>query len=91
MLTGAASVKVTCYLYRRGSIPVPVDPETAGRAERLSCADLTYVPHDEDSAQRLDYQLSQCVNFWIGSRYAGLKSSRYGYATAIIAACCTSA
>jgi len=28
----------------------------------------------------LGYQLSQCVNFWIGSRYAGLKSSPCGYA-----------
>jgi len=36
VLTGAASVKVTCYLYRRGSIPVPMDPETAGRAKRLT-------------------------------------------------------
>ena len=49
------------------------------------------VPRDENSALRLDYQLSQCVNFWIGSRYAGLKSSRCEYATGIIAACCTSA
>ena len=39
----------------------------------------------------LGYQLSQCVNFWIGSRYAGLKSSRREYATGISAACCTSA
>ena len=31
---------------------------------------------DENSALRFDYQLSQCVNFWTGSRYAGLKSSR---------------
>jgi len=36
VLAGAASVKVTCYLYRSGSIPVPVDPETAGRAKRLT-------------------------------------------------------
>jgi hypothetical protein len=33
------------------------------------------------------YQLFQCVNFWIGSRYAGLKFSRCEYATGIIAAC----
>jgi hypothetical protein len=36
VLTGAASVKVTCYRYRSGSIPGPVDPETAGRAKRLT-------------------------------------------------------
>jgi hypothetical protein len=42
-------------------------------------------------AVRPDYQLSQCVNFWIGSRYAGWKSSRRGYPTGISAACWTSA
>jgi hypothetical protein len=36
---------------------------------------------------RSGYQLSQCVNFWTGSRYACLRSSRCGYAMAISAAC----
>jgi hypothetical protein len=63
--------------------------EIRPRAQHLPAAGLhpTYVPRDENSALRLDYQLSQCVNFWIGSRYADLKFSRCEYATGIIAAC----